>query len=198
MGGRDAESRDSGCRPPHGSAMALCPPCLARSPSRVSLQLPCQHSGTAQSHPKSLQPSQVLPGMCLCVWQGTRDCGAPGSLSKTLLSSHPCARCLCDGSVAPGGSPEWHGAAASELSCRTPSFSPKRLRGLTGLSRDVIQATSSCCISPHSAGPAGQETGGLSCLAWLGSPPGCEWGLWKPQKLETKRNVFGARGWRGL
>lgn len=173
MGGRDAESSVLGCSPPPGSAVVLCPPCSAHSPSCLSLQLPCQCSGTAQSLPKSLQPSQALSSMCLCIWQGTWDCGARGSLSEALLSSHPCARYLCDGSVAPGGSLEWHGAAASELSCWTPSFSPKRLRGFTGLSCEVTQATGSCWISPHSAEPAGQEMGGLSCLAWLGSPPGC-------------------------
>lgn len=158
MGDRNAESGILGCSASPGSAPALCPPCLSCLPP----QPPHQRSRTAQSHPMSLQPSRALSGMCLCTWHRTWDCNPA-----------PCARRPCASSVAPGRSLEWHGAAASELFCQIPSFSPKRLCGLTGLSCDVTQGTGSCCISPHSAGRAGQEMAGLSHLARLGSPKSC-------------------------
>lgn len=74
--------------------------------------------------------------------------------------------------TAPGGSLGWHGAAALELSCWTPSFNSKRLCGWTGLSCDVTQASGSCCVSARSAGPAGQEVGGRGCSAWPGGTCG--------------------------
>lgn len=75
------------------ASQAAAPPSICRGPVPTLL---C---------PLSWQPCQALPGACLCLCQGTWDAGAPDSLSKALLSSHPRARCLCDGSVAPGGSP---------------------------------------------------------------------------------------------
>lgn len=80
---------------------------MQRAASRAAAPTPriCRGPVPTLLCPLSLQPSQALPGACLRFCQGTWDAGAPDSLSKALLPSHPHARCLCDGSVAPGGSP---------------------------------------------------------------------------------------------